>query len=102
MIAYGGGDYDKATDLLWPRRHDIVKIGGSNAQRDLFAQIICDAAVHSSQRHVARSLLSERVLSRRTRKRNWQLYSELLAELGETERAAAAQRQGEMAQETGA
>ena len=102
MIAYEGGDYDKATDLLWPRRHDIVKIGGSNAQRDLFAQIICDAAVHSSQRHVARSLLSERVLSRRTRKRNWQLYSELLAELGETERAAAAQRQGEMAQETGA
>jgi tetratricopeptide (TPR) repeat protein len=102
IIAYEGGDYDKATDLLWPRRHDIVKIGGSNAQRDLFAQIICDAAVHSSQRHVARSLLSERVCGRRTKKRNWQLYSELLAELGETERAAAARKQGELALEAGA
>jgi tetratricopeptide (TPR) repeat protein len=102
MIAYEQGNYDKATDLLWPRRHDIVKIGGSNAQRDLFAQIICDAAVHSSRRNVARSLLSERVLSRRTKKRNWQLYSELLAELGETERSAAARKQGEMAPESGA
>jgi tetratricopeptide (TPR) repeat protein len=102
IIAYERGDYDKATDLLWGRRHDIVRIGGSNAQRDLFAQITCDAAVHSSRRHVARSLLSERVRSRPTRKRNWQLYSELLAELGESERAAAARKQGERAPEPGA
>jgi tetratricopeptide (TPR) repeat protein len=102
MIAYEAGDYDKAIDLLWPRRHDIVRIGGSHAQRDLFAQIMCDAAVHSSKRCVARSLLSERVLSRKSRKRNWEVYSEVLAELGETERAAAARKQGEMAQEAGA
>jgi tetratricopeptide (TPR) repeat protein len=101
-IAYEAGDYDKAIDLLWPRRHDVVNIGGSHAQRDLFAQIICDAAVHSSRRYVARSLLCERVLSRKTRKRNWQVYSEVLAELGEDERAAAARQQGEMAHEAGA
>ena len=102
MIAYEAGDCDKATDLLWPKRHDIVNIGGSHAQRDLFAQIMCDAAAHSSRRYVARSLLSERVLSRKTRKRNWQVYSEVLAELGEDERAAAARKQGEMAHEAGA
>jgi tetratricopeptide (TPR) repeat protein len=101
MIAYEAGDYDKAVDLLWPRRHDIVTIGGSHAQRDLFMQIMCDAAVRSSRRCVARSLLSERVLSRKTRKRNWLIYSEVLAELGESERAAAALRQAELAHEAG-
>ena len=45
MIAYEAGDYDKATDLFWPMRNEISTIGGSHAQRDLFAQIMCDAAV---------------------------------------------------------
>ena len=57
MIAYEAGDYDKATELLWPMRNEISTIGGSHAQRDLFAQIMCDAAVHSSKLAVARSLL---------------------------------------------
>jgi tetratricopeptide (TPR) repeat protein len=102
IVAYEAGDYDKAIDLLWPRRHDIGSIGGSHAQRDLFAQITCDAAFHSSRRHLARNLLSERVLSRKTKKRNWELYSAVLAELGETEQAAAACKQGEAAPEAGA
>ena len=42
------------------------------------------------------------MLSRKTKKRNWQVYSEVLAELGEDERAAAAQKKGEMAHEAGA
>jgi hypothetical protein len=102
MIAHETGDHDKATDLMWPIRHDIVSIGGSHAQRDLFAQIICDAAAHSSRREVARSLLSERVRARSTKKRNWQVYAELLSALGETERAAAARKQSERAPEAGA
>ena len=69
MIAYEGGDYDKATELFWPMRHEIVNIGGSHAQRDLFAQIICDAALRGSKLPVARSLLSERVLSPRHAKK---------------------------------
>ena len=102
MIAYEAGDYDKATDLFWPLRNEISTIGGSHAQRDLFAQIMCDAAVHSSRLPVARSLLSERVLSRGTRKRNWQEYSKVLAALGESERAEAARKQAEIAPEAGA
>ena len=102
MIAYEAGDYDKATELLWPMRNEISTIGGSHAQRDLFAQIMCDAAVHSSKLAVARSLLSERVLSRGTRKRNWQDYSKVLAALGETQNAEAARRHAELAPETGA
>jgi tetratricopeptide (TPR) repeat protein len=102
MIAYEAGDYDKATELLWPMRNEISTIGGSHAQRDLFAQIACDAAVHSSKLAVARSLLSERVLSRGTRKRNWQDYSKVLAALGETQNAEVARKHAELAPESGA
>jgi hypothetical protein len=102
MIAYEVGDYDKATELLWPMRNEISTIGGSHAQRDLFAQIMCDAAVRSSKLALARSLLSERVLTRGTRKRNWQDYSKVLAALGETQNAEAARRHAELAPETGA
>jgi tetratricopeptide (TPR) repeat protein len=102
MIAYEEGKYDKACDLLWAVRNEIVSIGGSHAQRDLFTQIICDAAVRARRLPVARSLLSERVLSRGTRKANWQSYAEVLAALGETERADAARKQAEVAPEAGA
>ena len=102
MIAYEGGDHDKATDLFWPLRNAISTIGGSHAQRDLFAQIMCDAALRSSKLTVARSLLSERVLSRGTKKKNWQDYAKVLAALGEAERAEAAKKQAEIAHEAGA
>jgi tetratricopeptide (TPR) repeat protein len=101
IIAYEQGHYDKACDLLWTLRNEIVCIGGSHAQRDLFAQIICDAAVRARNLPMARSLLSERVRSRGTRKGNWRSYAEVLAALGETERAEAARNQAEIAPELG-
>jgi tetratricopeptide (TPR) repeat protein len=102
MIAYEEGKYDRACDLLWAVRNEVVSIGGSHAQRDLFAQIICDAAVRAQNLPVARSLLSERVLSRSTRKGNWQTYADVLTALGETERAADARKRAETAPEFGA
>jgi hypothetical protein len=51
---------------------------------------------------VARSLLSERVLTRSTKKKNWQEYSNVLAALGEAERAEAARKQAEIVHEAGA
>jgi tetratricopeptide (TPR) repeat protein len=101
MLAYEQGHYDEACDLLWTVRNEIVAIGGSHAQRDLFAQIICDAAVRARNWPVARSLLSERVRNRGTRKGNWRSYAEVLAALGETERAEAARKQAEAAPEAG-
>jgi tetratricopeptide (TPR) repeat protein len=102
MIAYEEGNFELACDLLWAVRNEVVSIGGSHAQRDLFAQIICDAAVRAHRLPVARSLLSERVLSRGSRKGNWQAYAEVLGELGETERAEVARKHAESAPETGA
>ena len=101
MIAYEEGRYDRACDLLWAVRNEIVSIGGSNAQRDLFAQIICDAAVRAGRLPVARSLLSERALSH-GRKANWQAYAEVLSLLGETDRAEAARKRAAAASEAGA
>jgi tetratricopeptide (TPR) repeat protein len=96
------GEHARACDLLWPRRHDLATIGGSNAQRDLFAQILCDAAVRGGRLTVARSLLSQRVRGRATRKANWQAYAEVLSALGETAEAKAALKHGELAIEAGA
>jgi tetratricopeptide (TPR) repeat protein len=102
MIAYEAGEYDKATEFLWPLRNEISTIGGSHAQRDLFAQIITDAAARSSLLPVARSLLSERVRSRGTRRKNWEDYSRILSALGESQNAASAKKQAELAPEAGA
>ena len=101
MVAYEKGNYAHASDLLWTVRNEVVAIGGSHAQRDLFAQIVCDAAVRARDLPVARSLLSERVLSRGTHKGNWLGYADVLAELGEGGRAEAARRQAEAALEAG-
>ncbi len=43
MIAYRRGDYDKALKYMLPVRDKIYRIGGSNAQRDVFGLTI-DAA----------------------------------------------------------
>lgn len=101
MIAYEEGNYAHASELLWPVRNDIVAIGGSHAQRDLFAQIVCDAAVRAHHLPVARSLLSERVLSRGTHKGNWLAYADVLTALGDGGLAAAARRQADAVLEAG-
>lgn len=41
-------EYDKVVDKLTPIRYDIVKIGGSNAQRDLINQILVQSALLSA------------------------------------------------------
>jgi tetratricopeptide (TPR) repeat protein len=102
MIAYEAGQCGKASDLLWPLRNELITIGGSHAQRDLFLQILCDAAVRGNRLSVARSLLSERVRSRGTRKKNWQWYAQVLDALGEANHANEARKQSETAPESGA
>ena len=42
------GEYDKVVDYLRPIRYDIIKIGGSNAQRDLINQILVQSALLST------------------------------------------------------
>ncbi len=44
MLAHRREDYDRVVALISPIRHDLPLIGGSHAQRDLFYQILADAA----------------------------------------------------------
>ncbi len=52
--------YARVVDLLYPVRHRIALIGGSNAQRDVIAQLLIDAAIAAGRRSEARILLEER------------------------------------------
>ncbi len=53
----------RVVDLLFPVRHRVAQIGGSNAQRDLFTQLLIDAAIDAGRRSTALSLLRERSIA---------------------------------------
>jgi tetratricopeptide (TPR) repeat protein len=63
-VAYRRGAFARVLDRLLPVRQAIRHIGGSHAQRDLFAQLVIDAAVKAGRRDVARDLLRERLAAR--------------------------------------
>jgi tetratricopeptide (TPR) repeat protein len=63
-IAHRRGDFAAALDRLLPLRAAIHRIGGSHAQRDLFAELLIDAAVKAGRHDVARDLLRERLAAR--------------------------------------
>ncbi|XP_069855930.1 tetratricopeptide repeat protein 38 [Dipodomys merriami] len=63
LVETENGNPDRALELLLPIRYRIVEIGGSNAQRDVFNQLVIHAALNCTSRankNVARSLLMER------------------------------------------
>jgi hypothetical protein len=61
LAAYHAGDYAAAVDYLLPVRYQIFRIGGSHAQRDLFAQTLIEAALRCSRFTLARALTAERI-----------------------------------------
>jgi tetratricopeptide (TPR) repeat protein len=63
-FAHRRRDFARALDLLLPVRQAIHRIGGSHAQRDLFAQLTIDAAVKAGRIATARDLLGERLAAR--------------------------------------
>jgi hypothetical protein len=50
ILAYRRGEFERVVSLLSPVRHDLHLIGGSHAQRDLFFQILLDAAHRAGRR----------------------------------------------------
>ncbi|XP_039719107.1 tetratricopeptide repeat protein 38 [Pteropus medius] len=63
LVEVENGNPDRAVELLLPIRYRIVQIGGSNAQRDVFNQLLIHAALNCTSgihKNVARSLLMER------------------------------------------
>lgn len=60
ISAYCDGDFGRAVDGFLATREDWPQVGGSHAQRDLYAQALVDAAVKDGRTALADSLLAER------------------------------------------
>lgn len=63
MYQFKTSDYAKCVELLEPIRFEIVRIGGSHAQRDVFEQLLLVAALKSdkpSDNKLAQRMLEER------------------------------------------
>jgi tetratricopeptide (TPR) repeat protein len=63
--------YGETVDLLLPRRHELKRIGGSNAQRDLFIQTLVLAALAAGRDEVARTVIAERAVLKSGTPRAW-------------------------------
>ena len=61
VVAHRDGGYDDVVDHLYPVRSRIRRIGASHAQRDLFDQLLIDAAWRGRRVDVARELLAQRL-----------------------------------------
>jgi len=59
MAAHRKGDVGRVVDLIWPVRRGLAQIGGSHAQRDIFYQVLVDAAVRAERTAELRVLLDE-------------------------------------------
>lgn len=63
ILAYSREQYEVCVDTLYPIRYDLVVIGGSDAQRDVFNQLLIAAALKSNKpnhRQLVEQLIFER------------------------------------------
>ena len=83
LVACRSGDYAQAVDLLLPIRYQIRRLGGSHAQRDIFAQVLLDAAIKAARFQLARALLAERTALKPNNPWSRRRYTEVLQQLGD-------------------
>jgi hypothetical protein len=62
-LAHRRGQHARVVTLLEPRLDQIRLLGGSNAQRDLFRQILVDSAMKADRRDVVASLIADEAAS---------------------------------------
>jgi tetratricopeptide (TPR) repeat protein len=84
LAAFSEQKFETVIELLLPVRNQIRRIGGSNAQRDLFNQTLIAAAIAANRLPLARALLAERVALKPNSRTARKLYDEVLAKLGRT------------------
>lgn len=63
LLAHARGDYARAIDELGQALPRLLEIGGSHAQRDLFAQVWLDSMMRAGQFVGAQNLLAQQVSS---------------------------------------
>jgi len=84
IIAFRRGDYASAVERLYPKRGEVRLIGGSHAQRDVFARLLINAALKAGRAKLARALLAERAARNPNSAWTWKRSAEALAALGDT------------------
>jgi tetratricopeptide (TPR) repeat protein len=62
--AHRRGNYARVVDLLAPRQPQIRLLGGSNAQRDMFFQMLIDAAMKADRRDVVSEMIAHETATR--------------------------------------
>jgi tetratricopeptide (TPR) repeat protein len=91
IIAHRDGEWRRVVDRLSMLRPAIRGIGGSHAQRDLFQQMLIDAALRDGNLKLAKALLSERTHARARNVWGWKHYAKAASGLGEAGVAVAAE-----------
>jgi tetratricopeptide (TPR) repeat protein len=92
ILAYGKGAPQVALDGLLSIRYDYACVGGSHAQRDVFAQFLIEVALQAERWPLARALLAERLAVRPNSRGTWLKYAQTLDQLGNTTQAEAARQ----------
>jgi tetratricopeptide (TPR) repeat protein len=82
VVAHRRGAYGDVVDELLPVRRHVRQIGGSHAQRDVFEQLLIDAAWRARRLDVAAALLAERTVRRPGNLWGWRHYAAVLDALG--------------------
>lgn len=59
--AFGAGKYAAVVNMLLPIRDQIIRFGGSHAQRDVIERTILEAAIRSGNKALAERLVQERL-----------------------------------------
>ena len=62
--AHRHGEWARVVELLAPRREQIRLLGGSNAQRDLFMQMLIDAAMKTGRRDIVADMIAHETATR--------------------------------------
>jgi tetratricopeptide (TPR) repeat protein len=90
IIAYRAGAHDRVVDLLLPIRYGIRRLGGSHAQRDLFARMLIESAIAAGRLKLARALLAERTAQKPNSPWSWRSAARVHDGLGEPDEATRA------------
>jgi tetratricopeptide (TPR) repeat protein len=88
--AYAEKHFDRAVKILWPLREQWQGLGASHAQRDIFAQILIEAAIGAGHTDLARDLLADRSKLKPNSHYTWQRYADALQACGDLEAARGA------------
>jgi len=88
IVAFAQGAYSQSAQLLEPVGPQLVRIGGSHAQREVFEDTLLEAYLRAEQFDKAEAMLAER-LARRTSPRDTFWLGRLQAGQGQREQAKA-------------